>query len=121
VVRYLSLSQLTRNIRRPGFWFIFALLVLITLLHYGQDLGFSLFHAPIMADLGLDRHAFERILYLVPIVLAGFVFSWRGAFVTSLIALAGMLPRAIFISPHPLDALLETAAVFTVGNAVSIS
>ncbi|UCG10414.1 MAG: PAS domain S-box protein [Dehalococcoidia bacterium] len=74
-----------------------------------------------MADLGLDRHAFERILYLVPIVLAGFVFSWRGAFVTSLIALACLLPRAIFISPHPLDALLETGAVFTVGNAVSIS
>jgi len=120
-VRYLLLSQLTRNIRRPGFWLTLALLVLITLLHYGQDLGFSLFHAPIMADLGLDRHAFERILYLAPIVLAGFIFSWRGAFVTSLIALAGMLPRAIFVSPHPLDALLETGAVFTVGNAVSIS
>ena len=121
MVRYLSLSQLIRNIRRPGFWLILALLVLITLLHYGQDLGFSVFHAPIMADLGLDRHAFERILYLAPIVLAGFIFSWRGAFVTSLIALAGLLPRAIFISPHPLDALLETGAVFTVGNAVSIS
>jgi len=53
--------------------------------------------------------------------LAGFVFSWRGAFVTSLIALACMLPRAIFISPHPVDALLETGAVFTVGNALSIS
>lgn len=121
MVRYLSLSQLIRNIRRPGFWLILALLGLITLLHYGQDLGFSVFHAPIMANLGLDRHAFERILYLAPIVLAGSVFSWRGAFITSLIALAGMLPRAIFISPYPLDALLETGAVFTVGNAVSIS
>lgn len=121
MVRYLSLSQLIRNMRRPGLWVIFALLVLITLLHYGQDLGFPMSHAPIMASLGLDRHAFERILYLVPIVWAGFVFSWRGAFVTSLVALACLLPRAIFISPHPLDSLLETGAVFTVGNAVSIS
>ncbi len=121
MVRYLSLSQLTRNMRRPGFWLIFVLLVLITLLHYVETLGFTLFHVPIMADLGLDRHAFERILYLVPIFLAGFIFSWRGAFVTSLVALAGMLPRAIFITPHPLDSLLETGAVFTVGNAVSIA
>jgi len=74
-----------------------------------------------MANLGLDRHAFERILYLAPIVWAGFMFSWRGAFVTSLIALACMLPRAIFISPSPIDALLETGAVFTVGNALAMS
>lgn len=120
-MRYLSLSQLIENIRRPGFWLIFALLVLITLLHYGQALGFTLFHIEVMADLGLDRHAFERILYLIPIFLAGFIFSWRGALITSLVALAGMLPRAFFITSHPIDSLLETGAVFTVGNAVSIS
>lgn len=120
-MRYLSLSQLIVNIRRPGFWVIFALLVLITLLHYGQALGFTLFHIEVMADLGLDRHAFERILYLIPIFLAGFIFSWRGALITSLVALAGMLPRAFFITSHPIDSLLETGAVFTVGNAVSIS
>ena len=120
-MRYLPLSWLTKDIRKPGFWLILALLVLITLLHYGQALGFPVFLGQIMSNLGLDRHAFERILYLAPIVLAGFVFSWRGAFVTSLIALACMLPRAIFFSAHPIDALFETSAVFIVGNVLAIS
>jgi len=32
-----------------------------------------------------------------------------------------MLPRAIFISPSPLDAIFETSAVFILGNVLSIS
>jgi signal transduction histidine kinase len=38
--------------------------------------------------------------------------------VTSLIL---MLPRAIFLSPYPRDALIETAAVFIIGNVLAIS
>jgi len=32
-----------------------------------------------------------------------------------------MLPRAIFISDYPVDAILETSAVFIIGNVLSIS
>ncbi len=32
-----------------------------------------------------------------------------------------MLPRALFFSPHPLDALFETGAVFIIGNVLVIS
>ena len=32
-----------------------------------------------------------------------------------------MLPRAIFVSPHPTDALFETSAVFIIGNVLAIS
>jgi len=67
----------------------------------------------------LDRHAFERILYLAPIVWGSFLFGWGGAIVTSLVALACMLPRAIFISPSPLDAIFETSAVFILGNVLA--
>jgi PAS domain S-box-containing protein len=74
-----------------------------------------------MSNLGLDRHAFERILYLAPIVWAGFLFGWRGALITSLAALACMLPRVIFISLHPMDSLFETSAVFIVGNVLAVS
>ena len=120
-MRYLSLSWLTRNIRRPGFWLILALLVLITIPHYHEVLRFPPPFIPIISHVGLDRHAFERILYLAPIAGAGFLFGWRGAFVTSLAALACMLPRVIFISPHPMESLFETSAVFIVGNVLAIS
>jgi len=74
-----------------------------------------------MADLGLDRHAFERIAYLLPIIWAGFLFGLKGTIITSLFALACMLPRAIFFSPSPQDAIFETGAIFIVGNLVAFT
>jgi len=119
--RQLSINSLTRVIRRPGFWLILALLILITLSHYSEVLMYPAFLTPMMSNLGLDRHAFERILYLAPIVWAGFIFGWRGAFVTSLVALVCLLPRVTFISLYPMDALFETGAVFIVGNVLAVS
>jgi PAS domain S-box-containing protein len=121
VERYLSLSRLIRGIRRPSLWLILALLILITFSYYGEAFEFPAFLIQIISTLGLSRHVFERILYLAPIVWAGFIFGSRGAFITSLAALACMLPRAIFISEHPRDALFETSAVFIIGNVLSIS
>ena len=64
---------------------------------------------------GLSRHALDRILFLLPIIYSGFVFGlvWGGA--TCLAALLVMLPRAILISPVPLDAFLEIGGVVTIG------
>jgi PAS domain S-box-containing protein len=117
----LSTNQVTNIIRRPGFWFIVIILVLITIPHYAEAMQLPSFLSQITEDFGLARHAFERVLFLAPIVWAGFLFGWKGAFVTSLVALGCMLPRAIFISDYPKDALLETGAVFVVGNVLSIS
>ena len=121
MVRYLSIDWLTRGFRRPGFWFILLVLALITLIHYSEVLRYPSFLPPLISNLELDRHAFERILFLAPIMWAGFLFGWRGAFITSLAALACILPRAIFISIYPVDALFETGAVFIVGNVLAIS
>lgn len=121
VAHHLSIDWLTRIIRKPGFWLILLVLVLITLPHYAETLKHPAFLSQLTANIGLDRHAFERILYLAPIVWAGFLFGWRGAFITSLAALAGMLPRAVFISLHPTDALFESGAIFIIGNVLAIS
>ena len=117
----LSASWLTRVIRRPGFWLILITLAFITSLHYGESFNQPSFLIDLTEKLDLDRHAFERIFYLAPIVWAGFLFGRRGAVTTSVVALACMLPRAIFISPYPSDALFETGAVFVVGNLVAFT
>lgn len=121
LAHYLSIGWLTRTIRKPGFWFILAILMVISILHYGETLGYPSFIYRIMSNLSLNRHAFERVLYLAPIVWAGFIFHWRGAFITSLVAVVCMLPRAIFISEYPKDALFESGAVFILGNVLAIS
>ena len=108
-------------LRHPGFWLIIVVLALITVLHYQESLKQPAFLGQITATLGLTRHAFERVLYLAPMVWAGFIFGWKGAFITSLAALACMLPRIIFISDYPVDSLFETGTVFIIGNVLSIS
>jgi len=118
-VQRLSFRGWVRVVFRPGFWLLVALLVLITIPHYREVVAQPSLFTDILANIGLNRHAFERIAYLVPIIWAGFLFGWRGAVAVSIIALACMLPRAIFISPSPKDALFETSAVFIVGNLVA--
>ena len=121
MVRHLSISQLVRFIRQPSFWLVVIVLALITVPHYGEALRYPAFIGGLTDSLGLSRHAFERVLYLAPIVWAGFLFGWRGAFFTSLAALACLLPRAVLVSQHPVDALFETSAVFVIGNVLAIS
>jgi len=111
----------TRVIRRPSFWLLIALLVLITLPHYAEELKHPAFLNNLWDNLGLDRHAFERILFLAPIVWAGFLFGQRGAFIVSLMAVAIMLPRVLALSEYRPDAISETIAVFVLGNVVAFS
>jgi two-component system sensor histidine kinase DegS len=116
-----SSNWLTKTIRRPGFWIILAALILITIPHYQEALEHPIFLSQLTSNLGLDRHAFERILYLAPVVWSGFLYGWRGTLITSLLALACMLPRAIVISEHPRDAILESTVIFVIGNVLAIS
>ncbi len=58
---------------------------------------------------------------MVPIIYAGFLFGRKASFIISLVALAAMLPRAIVLSPHPEDALLETGTVFLLANTVALA
>ena len=101
-------------LRNPHFWLILALLTAFAFLHYAEQLGFSSTVSPSL-HFGLTRHAMDRVLFLLPIIYCGFVFGPIAGLVTSFVALVVMLPRAIFISPAPSDALLETSAVFLVG------
>jgi len=121
VVERLSLSQVRGVLRRPGFWLLVAALVLITIPYYQEAIKHPAFITHLWDNLGLDRHAFERILYLAPIIWAGFIFGFRAAFAVAIVAVICMLPRAISISEHPTDAVLETIAVFVIGCVVAFS
>jgi len=119
--RLSSISRLVSVIKKPGTWLILAILLLLTVLHYTEPEGYPEIIGQLIANMGLSRHAFERILFMAPIVWAGFLFGWTGALATSLVALFCLLPRAIFFSPSPTDAILETSAVFIIGNVLTIS
>jgi PAS domain S-box-containing protein len=115
------MSDIIRVLTRPAFWVIAAVFALITIPHYAEAVVQPAFIGDVLSYLNLSRHGFERILYLVPIVLTGFLFGLRGAMVTCLIALAAMLPRALVISEFYRDAIFETGAVFIMGIILAVS
>ncbi len=75
---------------------------------------------PLVPNVGmtLDRHAVERILFLLPVTVAAFAFGRIGGMTTLVAAVLIMVPRAIWLSHHPVDALMETIAASAVGLLV---
>lgn len=98
---------------RRSFWAVATAMALATALHY---LVPSL---PISRTVTfLNRHAVDRILFLVPIAGAAFYFGRLSGLLTLALALLIMIPRVIWISSYPADAALEVAAVGAIGLLV---
>ncbi len=112
-------GRISATLRKPGFWLILAVLILISIPHYDNILQHPAFLKQLMADLNITRDTFERILYLAPIIWAGFLFGWRGSFYTSLVTLACMVPHAIIYTNPPLQSIVEIGAVIIIGNIIS--
>lgn len=103
-------------LRNYHFWVILLLFVAFICLHYPQQL-FQL-NSDVSSLLGLERHALERFLFLVPVILGGLFFGLRGGITSLSAAVAIMLPRAFLLSPSPKDALTETGVVVIAGALV---
>lgn len=113
------LEGIRRSIRNPNFWIILALLVLCAIASYPKQIGLV---APSSPDslFGLTRHTVERVLCLIPILYAGYIFGPAAGLVITLITLILMLPRMLFITPNTVDASLETGGVVLVGILVNL-
>lgn len=103
-------------LRNYHFWVILLLFVAFICLHYPQQL-FQL-NSDVSSLLGLERHALERFLFLVPVILGGLFFGLSGGTTSLSAAVAIMLPRAFLLSPSPKDALTETGVVVIAGALV---
>ncbi|MBM3131914.1 MAG: PAS domain S-box protein [Chloroflexi bacterium] len=108
-------------LRRPGLWFLATIFLFITFVQYSGEIHHPSFFADLNENLGLTRFTVERILYLLPIIWASLMFGFRGGAITATAALVCMLPRAVFISDVPEDAIVETVAVFCVGSLTAYS
>ena len=112
-----TVRQMRSLVRNIHFWLIVAILIGLGILHYIEELGL-VGEAPSL-HFGLERHAMDRILFLIPIVYAIFVFGARTGLLVSAISLILMLPRATIWSPNPRDAFFEIASVILIGIVFS--
>jgi len=99
---------------KRSLWILAAMLIGLALLHY---LTPQVRPVP-LTPFFMERHAVERIIFLLPIAAATFAFGQTGGVVTLILSILIMLPRAFFMSSYPGDALVETVAVGAVGYAM---
>ncbi len=112
------LKGVGRSIRGPHFWIILVLLALCAIAYYPRQIGLATPSSP-DSLFGLTRHTVERVLCLVPIIYAGYIFGLAAGLATTFVALVLMLPRVLFITPGSIDALIETGGVVLVGVLAS--
>ena len=103
--------------RSPHLWLLLAMFLVGIFLHYPEQLIGG--GAP-SSLLGLERHAMERVFFLLPAIYAGGIFGIGGGLAALAVALTIMLPRAVFLSCCHSDALFETGGVIVVGGLVNL-
>lgn len=111
--------RISRVISGSHFWLVLAMFALGVVLHYPQQiLGTD--SPSLLAFLGLTRHAVERVFLLLPVAYVGFIFGLKAGLAGLAVALAIMLPRAIWFSSSPADALFETAGIIVIGGIINL-
>ncbi len=108
-----------RVLKNRHFWFITALFIILAIIHYAEQIGLPGTQAP-SQHWGLQRHSVDRIFLFMLVVYAGFVFDLYGALIAGVVAVLIMLPRAIFFSPDPADAVLESLGAVMV-SAIAVA
>ena len=88
--------------KSPFRLFILPLLIVFCTLFYyfGELVDWAAWEA-LRREFFYGIHDIHRLLFLVPIIYAGYTARVKGAVIITLVAFAIFLPRAFFISPFP--------------------
>jgi len=62
-------------------------------------------------------HDFHRLLFLIPIIYAGYIFGMKAVIIIVIVVINTLLPRALFISPYP-DPMLRMLLFVVVAIAI---
>lgn len=113
------LSRRLKIVSSIHFWAVVIIFAIVIALHYPQQI-LSTSSPSLFSSLGLSRHAMERILLLLPVSYAAFVFGTKAGLISLAVASVIMLPRVFLISEYLPDALLETIAVILIGALINL-
>ena len=90
----------TSGVRSPHFWIITALMAFFTFLYY-IDQTPLVEMTPFNYTFFSGVHDIHRILFVIPVVYAAFMFRVWGSLVTSFVFLCVVMPRSLLFSPYP--------------------
>ena len=105
-------------LREPHFWILIAIITCGTILYYADS--FPVINS-LESGLRIDfaRRSVHRILSILPVAYAAFVFGLPGGLTATTVVTALLLPRVFLSSSDPAEALIEVAAFAFIGAFVS--
>ena len=111
-------GQPSQVLREPHFWAILAIMAFGTVFYYADSIPWV---ETVESSLRLDfaRRSVHRILSILPVAYAAFVFGLRGGLLSSSVITALLLPRVFLKSSDVEEAVIETVAFFFIGAFVS--
>jgi len=110
--------MLKRTLKVPHFWIILAIMAVGATVYYAEQIPL-LEHIVSGMPLQLARYSTHRILSIIPVAYAAFIFQFRGGVIIATVVSLGLLPRVLFLSPQRPEAAAETVAFFCIGLLVS--
>lgn len=84
-----------------SFYYLFYMWGILTLFYYFGELADYAGWEALKWSFFYTVHDVHRLLFLIPILYAGYVFGVRAVIIITIITTATFLPRALFISPYP--------------------
>jgi putative methionine-R-sulfoxide reductase with GAF domain len=104
-------------LKEPHFWVILAIMTCGTVFYYADQIPWI---NTVESSLRLDfaRHSVHRILSILPVAYAAFVFGLQGGLLASFVIAALLLPR-VFLPSETQEAAIEVAAFLFIGAFVS--
>lgn len=100
-----------------SYYGLFAMFGICALFYYLGELADSAGWQALKWDFLYGVHDFHRLLFLAPIIFAGYVFGLRAAITMTILSTAVFIPRALFISQFP-DPLARMLLFSVIAGAV---
>jgi PAS domain S-box-containing protein len=100
------------------FWIILAIMAFGAVIYYADQIPFIQNIIP-QIPIQFVRYSTYRILSIIPVAYAAFVFRLRGGVITAILVGLALLPRALFYSDQVYESVTETVAFFFMGLLVS--
>ncbi len=102
----------------PHFWLILTIMLLGALVYYADQLPICQ-NIVTLLPFEFVRYSTYRILSIIPVAYAAFVFRWQGGVISAAFICLALMPRAIFFSTRSSEAIIETIAFFFIGLLVT--
>jgi len=100
-----------------SYYLLFLMWAVLTLFYYFSEIVDLAGWEALRWEFFYSVHDVHRLLFLIPVIYAAYVFGIKASIIINIISLMTFLPRALFVSTYP-DALARMLVFILVSGTV---